>query len=204
MFVNWLHHVNRKTLCLGVLFFCFATVDSVLGKAMNPTKEELRMANLEATVVIRSLQHMAWQKDHLPPKASRVKVVVVGHDYCLFKERLQYLIGESETSVHGRNIVVKGCKNLEEANQVSQNKQVVFVVLLESVAGKWNVKAFVKRAGLIVYGQGKAFMRRGLSLCSRVENNRLKMSINRKKMQAVEVEFDHQLYLRNPTLYSYN
>ena len=34
---------------------------------MNPTKAELRMVNLETTVVIHSIKHLTWKESQLPP-----------------------------------------------------------------------------------------------------------------------------------------
>ena len=171
---------------------------------MTPTKRELRTVSLEATVVVRSINFLTWRESNLSPLPSRVKIVVVGHDYCLFKERLAYLIAESKVRIQERHIDVVGYQTVADAMSVFKNKEVVLVILLKSVLNEWDEISFINRSGLIVYGQGEAYKRSEVSLCSNDENNRLRMSINRRKLEAVGVEIANRLVLLNPTLYFYN
>jgi hypothetical protein len=202
--MNYLHCIIVRNLWPVIFVLLFATTENTYGAKMNPTKAELRMVNLETTVVIRSIKHLSWQESQLPPVQEGVKILVVGHDHCLLKERLQYLIAENNSKISGRKIEVVPCHNIEEANHHTLDKQVVFVIFLRSVQEKWGEQEFKGRSGLVLYGQGRSYMRKGLSLCSRVENNRLKISLNLKKMNSAEIEVDKKLLLSNRILSVHN
>lgn len=196
----WILRLVHRALCFGVILFLGEVKIVSYAEKMNPTQAELRMVNLEATVVTRSIGLLSWQETHLPPLPQPVKLLLVGHDYCLLKERLKYLITESQTNIAGRNIDIVACSSIKEAKLFCSDKSVVFVILLKGLAKHWDSREFVDRTGLVLYGQGKNFMRQGLSLSSRVENNRLKISVNLKKMKSADIAVNQSLFLLNRIL----
>ena len=161
---------------------------------MHPTKAEMRTVNLETAMVVRSIQHLSWMSGNLPPSGEEVVVLVVGYDNCLFRERLSYLIQESEATIEGRTIKIESCESLDEASKiVRQEKRIMFTILLRSVSEQWKVNEFLNRDGLVVFGQGRSYLRRGLGMSSVVQNNRLRLSLNLRKLNKANVGVDKSL-----------
>ena len=161
---------------------------------MQPTKAEMRTVNLETAMVVRSIQHLSWKSGNLPSSGEEVVVLVVGYDNCLFRERLSYLIQESETTIEGRTIKIESCESLDEASKVlRQENRIMFTILLRSVSKQWEASEFSNRDGLVVYGQGNSYLRRGLGMSSVVQNNRLRLSLNLKKLNKANVGVDKSL-----------
>ena len=143
---------------------------------MKPSKADLRVVNLEAAIVVRSIQHFSWQPEHLPPVDQEVVLLVVGSDNCLFTERLSFLIDLSEAKVQGRRIKVKTSESFEDAAKLSrQDKQIIYIVALKTVSDHWDTSKLAKRGGLIAFGQGDSYLKRGLAMSSVVQNNRLRV-----------------------------
>ena len=120
--------------------------------------------------------------------------MVVGYDNCLFRERLSYLIQESEATIEGRAIKIESCESLDEASKVvRQENRIMFTILLRSVSKQWEASEFSNRDGLVVYGQGSSYLRRGLGMSSVVQNNRLRLSLNLRKLNKANVGVDKSL-----------
>ena len=69
----------------------------------------------------------------------------------------------------------------------------MFTILLRSVSKQWEASEFSNRDGLVVYGQGNSYLRRGLGMSSVVQNNRLRLSLNLKKLNKANVGVDKSL-----------
>ena len=161
---------------------------------MQPTKAEIRTVNLEVAMVVRSIQHLSWKSANLPPSGEEIVVLVVGYDNCLFRERLLYLIKESDATIEGWAIKIESCEFLEEASKiVHQEKRIMFTILLRSVSEQWKANEFLNREGLVVFGQGSSYLRRGLGMSSIIQNNRLRVSLNLRKLKKVNVGVDKRL-----------
>ena len=113
---------------------CFSSSTVEGSDTMKPSKADLRVVNLEAAIVVRSIQHFSWQPEHLPPVDQEVVLLVVGSDNCLFTERLSFLIELSEAKVQGRRIKVKTSESFEDAAKLSrQDKQIIYIVALKNI-----------------------------------------------------------------------
>ena len=191
--------VGTRIVFLATTMSFFGFAQSGAGKAMRASKEELRAVDLETTAIIRSIKHLTWKERHLPPADEEVVLLVVGHDVCLFKERLAFLIENDGTSISGRKIRVESRESINSARKAqSGNAKILMVCLLESVSKDWTRNAIPDQQGLVLFGQGEIFRRQGLSLCSRIENNRIRLSVNLKKLNGIQVEVDHGLFFMNP------
>ena len=179
----------------GLLICPYFLSSTVEGSDTNkPSKGDLRVVNLEATIVLRSMQHFSWRSEHLPPVDQDVVILVVGSDNCLFKERLSFLIELSDAKVQGRSVKVKTTESFEDAAKLSrQDKQIIYIVALKTVSDHWDTSKLAKRAGLVVFGQGDSYLKRGLSMSSVVQNNRLRVSINLRKLKNKAIKVDDNL-----------
>lgn len=172
----------------------FLSLPLLGNEKMQPTKAEMRTVNLETAMVVRSIQHLSWKSGNLPPSGEEVVVLVVGYDNCHFRERLSYLIQESEATIEGRTIKIESCESLDEASKVvRQENRIMFTILLRSVSKQWEASEFSNRDGLVVYGQGSSYLRRGLDMSSVVQNNRLRLSLNLRKLNKANVGVDKSL-----------
>ena len=173
---------------------CFLSSTVEGSDTMKPSKADLRVVNLEAAIVVRSIQHFSWQPEHLPPVDQEVVLLVVGSDNCLFTERLSFLIELSEAKVQGRRIKVKTSESFEDAAKLSrQNKQIIYIVALKTVSDHWETWKLAKRGGLIAFGQGDSYLKRGLAMSSIVQNNRLRVSVNLRKLKQKAIKVDDNL-----------
>ena len=179
------------SLIASMVFLSFPLLGN---EKMQPTKAAMRTVNLETAMVVRSIQHLSWKSGNLPPSSEEVVVLVVGYDNCLFRERLSYLIQESEATIEGRAIKIESCESLDEASKiVRQEKRIMFTILLRSVSEQWKANEFLNRDGLVVFGQGSSYLRRGLGMSSIIQNNRLRVSLNLRKLKRVNVGVDKRL-----------
>ena len=121
----------------------FSSFPLLGNEKMQPTEAEMRTVNLETAMVVRSIQHLSWKFGNLPPSGEEIVFLVVGYDNCLFRERLWYLIQESEATIEGRAIKIESCGSLEEASKiVRQEKRIMFTILLRSVSEQWKTNKF--------------------------------------------------------------
>ena len=128
------------------------------------------------------IQYLYWQNEHLPPNDQTGSLLVVGQDNCLFKERLVFLFDVAGLKGQGRQMQVESCESLEEATQiVEENHKIMFVVVLNSAADQWDAKVFEKKV-LSGLWAGETF-KQELSMYSYVQNNRIKVSVNLKKLK---------------------
>jgi hypothetical protein len=179
------------SLIASMVFLSFPLLGN---EKMQPTKAEMSTVNLETAMVVRSIQHLSWKSGNLPPSGEEVVVLVVGYDNCHFRERLSYLIQESEATIEGRTIKIESCESLDEASKVvRQENRIMFTILLRSVSKQWEASEFSNRDGLVVYGQGSSYLRRGLDMSSVVQNNRLRLSLNLRKLNKANVGVDKSL-----------
>ena len=182
------------------LFSLYLSADSNETKA---TIAQMRGVSLEAAFVARSMQYLYWQNEHLPPNDQTGTLLVVGQDNCLFKERLVFLFDVAGLKVQGRQMQVESCESLEEATQiVEENHKIMFVVVLDSASDQWDAKVFSKRKGLVVYGQGETFKQKGMSMYSYVQNNRIKVSVNLKKLKNKKIQVGEELLSRNQMIFT--
>ena len=185
-----------------MLFLCFFGLRLDGSDTMKPSKADLRVVNLEAAIVVKSMQHFSWHHEHLPPIDQEVVLLVVGPDNCLFTERLSFLIKLSEARVQGRRIKVEACESFDDAAKLShKDKQIFYMVALNTVSDHWDTSKLAKRGGLIAFGQGDSYRKRGLAMSSIVQNNRLRVSINLKKLKQKAIKVDKDLLSNKQILF---
>jgi len=156
------------------------------------------MVNLEVTLLVHAIKRIKWEDSTLPPKEKRVKFIVAGNDNCLFKERLSFLITEENIDFNGRKIEIIACKNSNEALGLAQNDALIMCIfLLVSESKTWERTKYPERDGLLIYGQGSEYKGKGLPLSSRVENNRIKLSVNLRRMNALRLRVDDHFLVLN-------
>ena len=194
--------VSRAFWFVLMIFPCFLSSTVEGSDRIKPSKADLRVVNLEAAIVVRSIQHFSWRPEHLPPVDQEVVLLVVGSDNCLFTQRLSFLIELSEAKVQGRRIKVKSSESFEDAVKLSrQDKQIIYIVALKTVSDHWDTSKLAKRGGLIAFGQGDSYLKRGLAMSSVVQNNRLRVSLNLRKLKQKAIKVDDNLLSNRQILF---
>ena len=186
------HHFQRILTTLLFLLGILLSNDTLaIAHETKPSRAEIRMVNLEATLLVRAIKHLKWEDSILPPKEKGVKFIVAGKDNCLFKERLSFLITEGKISFNGRKIEIIACKNsLEALDMAKKDALIMCIFLLSSETKTWERSKYPERDGLLIYGQGDGYRKKGLPLSSRVENNRIKLSVNLSRMNVLKLRID--------------
>jgi hypothetical protein len=146
------------------------------------------MINLEAVNLLHAIQVVEWNPKNFPTQIECVKCIVVGEDVHNFNHRLSYLIAQSGTKVDGKQIKVESVQKLDDAlNIANEDPSVLVVFALDSVSDQWKIVDYPKRPGLLIVGQSEKFRHRGLPITLVREGNRLRIMINLKKMQSLEL-----------------
>jgi hypothetical protein len=187
--------------CLQVSFLP-CSVDVRAGNMGIFEKAQSRTVNLEATYLLHVLKLVQWSEKDLPAEDKPVKSLIVGQDKTSFLDRFAFLVSESKTRISGRRITVHGVEGMKDALLLAQNnKDVVLIVALDSVAEQWNKTMYPKRSGLLFYGQSEKFKQSGMALFSQISNNRVKISVNLTKTKAVGLTVSPKLLIRNRIFY---
>lgn len=199
--LRWFHRFSISFLPAFISFS--VSSNAAESEHMQTSHFQMRKVSLEAAVVYRSLQHLSWQEKHLPNDEQKGLILVVGHDDCLFKERLAYLLNEEKFEINKRLIEIISCESLKEAGLlIEKNPNIIFMIALSSVSDQWKGKAFPQRQGLVIYGQGDTYKRRGMGMHSFIQNNRLRVSVNFKRLNRFKVRVDQDLLSRNQLLFT--
>lgn len=199
--LRWFHRFSISFLLAFIPFS--ESSNAAESEHMQTSHFQMRKVSLEAAVVYRSLQHLSWQEKHLPNDEQKGLILVVGHDDCLFKERLAYLLNEEKFEINKRPIEIISCESLKEAGLlIEKNPNIIFMIALSSVSDQWKGKAFPQRQGLVIYGQGDTYKRRGMGMHSFIQNNRLRVSVNFKRLNRLKVRVDQDLLSRNQLLFT--
>ena len=186
------HHFQRisKTVLFSLVLLFFSS-NILSSQHITPSRAEVRMVNLEATLLVHAIKYLKWEDSILPPQEKGVKFIVAGKDNCLFKERLSFLITEENIDFKGRKIEIIACNNsLEALDMAKKDALIMCIFLLSSETKTWERRKYPERDGLLIYGQGDEYRKKGLPLSSRVENNRIKLSVNLRRMNALKLRVD--------------
>jgi len=182
-------------LFFGLFFSSVSAWSSADQSLMLPlVKSKSQMVNLEVTHLCHILKWVKWREEDLPPPGKAVKLLIVGKDDFRFGERLSFVIAESETRIAGHGIQFLNFENLDDALRFTQkDSSVMILVCLDSVAGEWTADLFPKRLGVVIYGQSDTFRKKGMTFCSCLKHNRVKLSVNLRRANASGVSLSTEL-----------
>ena len=151
-------------------------------------KKDSVMINLKAVNLLHAIQIVEWKPKNFPTQIECAKCIIVGEDMHNFNHRLSYLIEQSGTKVAGKQVKVESVQKLDDAlNMANEDPSVLIVFVLDSVADQWKKEDYPKRPGLLIVGESEKFRYRGLPMTLVREGNRLRIILNLKKMQSLEL-----------------
>jgi hypothetical protein len=170
----------------------------VLGNFIQPLsleakKENNHITNLKATFIVNTLNYIRWHDKDFPAKHNHMEFLVVGNDQSKIATRLKYLLDATEFKIKNCQLRVRQVPSLKEAqSQIGVDGKKV-VLLLDSELSAWKKQNYPNLPGTLIMGESSKYLRKGLVLTFREENNRLKLGVNLKKADAMNLQISSKL-----------
>ena len=189
---NAIRHLCLLALLIGNFFQSLCLV----------AKEETsHFSNLKATFIVNTLNYIRWQDKDLPLANKNFEFLIVGDDKNNIAGRLSYLISETGFKIKNRPLKVHQVPSLNEAESQIGIEGKKIVLLLDSELSAWENEKYPNISGTLLMGESSKFLRRGLVLTFRKENNRLKLGVNLKKANAMNLTISSKLLSLNRIVY---
>ena len=181
-------------------FFCLLAL--LLGNFIQPLcleadQESNHISNLKATFIVNTLNYIRWQDKDLPPANKTLEFLIVGDDKNNIAGRLSYLIDETGFKIKNHPLKVQQVPSLKEALSQIGIEGKKMILLLDSELSAWGNEKYPNISGTLLMGESSKFLRRGLILTFRKENNRLKLGVNLKKANAMNLKISSKLLSLN-------
>ena len=178
-----------RYLCLfALLSVCF--VQSTILEAQGETNH---FSNLKATFIVNTLNYIRWQERDLPSADKPVEFIIVGDDKNNMAARLKYLLDATKFKIKNSQLKVRQVSSLKEAQNLIGVDGKKVVLLLDSELSDWKRDNYPNLPGTLIMGESSKYMRKGLVLTFRKENNRLKLGVNLKKAKAMNIQISSKL-----------
>ena len=178
-----------RYLCLfALLSVCF--VQSIILEAQGETNH---FSNLKATFIVNTLNYIRWQERDLPSADKPVEFIIVGDDKNNMAARLKYLLDATKFKIKNSQLKVRQVSSLKEAQNLIGVDGKKVVLLLDSELSDWKRDNYPNLPGTLIMGESSKYMRKGLVLTFRKENNRLKLGVNLKKAKAMNIQISSKL-----------
>jgi hypothetical protein len=156
-------------------------------------KENNHITNLKATFIVNTLNYIRWHDKDFPAKHNHMEFLVVGNDQSKIATRLKYLLDATEFKIKNCQLRVRQVPSLKEAqSQIGVDGKKV-VLLLDSELSAWKKQNYPNLPGTLIMGESSKYLRKGLVLTFREENNRLKLGVNLKKADAMNLQISSKL-----------
>jgi hypothetical protein len=180
----------------AIRYFCLLAF--VLGNlipqlSLEAKKENNHITNLKATFIVNTLNYIRWHDKDFPAKHTHMEFLVVGNDQNKIATRLKYLLDATEFKIKNCQLRVRQVPSLKEAQgQIGVDGKKV-VLLLDSELSAWKKQNYPNILGTLIMGESSKYLRKGLVLTFREENNRLKLGVNLKKADAMNLQISSKL-----------
>ena len=190
--------MNKRMLSTSKAIRYFCLLAFVLGNFIQPLsldakKENNHITNLKATFIVNTLNYIRWHDKDFPAKHNHMEFLVVGNDQSKIATRLKYLLDATEFKIKNCQLRVRQVPSLKEAqSQIGVDGKKV-VLLLDSELSAWKKQNYPNLPGTLIMGESSKYLRKGLVLTFREENNRLKLGVNLKKADAMNLQISSKL-----------
>lgn len=165
--------------------------------SLEAKKENKHFSNLKATFIVNTLHYIRWHDKDLPLRQKHVEFLIVGDDKNNLAARLAYLIHSTECKIKKFQLKVSQVSSLKEAqDQIGIGGKKV-VLLLDSELNAWKKHNYPNIPGTLIMGESSKYLRKGLVLTFKEENNRLKLGVNLKKANAMNLQISSKLLALN-------
>ena len=103
----------------------------------------------------------------------------------------------TELKINNSLLRIRKVSSLKEANHQIRKDGAKVVLLLDSELNEWNREKYPLISGTLIMGESSKFLRKGLALIFRKENNRLKLGVNLKRTKTMNLEISSRLLALN-------
>lgn len=188
--------VGRFTALFSVLLVVFLGKNNLRGD-----HDSTQITNLKATFIVNALNYLRWQDEHFTSSQSHVEMLVVGKDEHNIASRLSYIMSSTEFRLKNLPVKVRNVNSWKEARDLFGNGSKKIALLLDSELKSWEKDKYPDISGLLIIGESQKFLRKGLVLTLKKENNRLKLGVNLRKAKKVNLEISSRLLSLNRVIF---
>ena len=199
----WKKLSNVKQCKLLVLFAICLSV-FIKPNRLKADHDATQITNLKATFIVNALNYIRWQAEDLPSSHSHVEMLVVGKDEHNIASRLSYIMSLTDFRLKNLSVRVKNVNSWKEARNLFGNGAKKIALLLDSELNSWEKEKYPDISGVLIMGESQKFLRKGLVLTFRKENNRLKLGVNLRKAKAMNLEISSKLLSLNRVVFQVN
>ena len=199
----WKKLSNVKQCKLLVLFAICLSV-FIKPNRLKADHDATQITNLKATFIVNALNYIRWQAEDLPSSHSHVEMLVVGKDEHNIASRLSYIMNLTDFRLKNLSVRVKNVNSWKEARNLFGNGAKKIALLLDSELKSWEKEKYPDISGVLIMGESQKFLRKGLVLTLRKENNRLKLGVNLRKAKAMNLEISSKLLSLNRVVFQVN
>ena len=191
-------NMNKRMLSTskGTRHFCLLVL--LFGNFIQPLcleadRESNHISNLKATFIVNTLNYIRWHDKDFPAKHTHMEFLVVGNDPNKIATRLKYLLDATEFKIKNCQLRVRQVSSLKEAQNLIGIDGKKVVLLLDSELNDWKRDNYPNLPGTLIMGESSKYVRKGLVLTFRQENNRLKLGVNLKKANVMNLQISSKL-----------
>ena len=190
--VKWGRFITLLAICLSVF---------LKPNRLRADHDSTQITNLKATFLVNALNYIRWQDDDILSSQSHVEMLVVGKDEHNIASRLSYIMSATEFRLKNLPVQVKNVNSGKEARELLENGRNKIALLLDSELKSWEREKFPDISGVLIMGESQKFLRKGMVLTFRKENNRLKLGLNLRKANATNLEISSKLLSLNRVVF---
>ena len=201
LFWKKLTHVKQ---CKLLVLFAICLSVFLKPKSLKADNDATQITNLKATFIVNALNYIRWQAEDLPSSHSHVEMLVVGKDEHNIASRLSYIMSLTDFRLKNLSVRVKKVNSWKEARNLFGNGAKKIALLLDSELKSWEKEKYPDISGVLIMGESQKFLRKGLVLTFRKENNRLKLGVNLRKAKAMNLEISSKLLSLNRVVFQVN
>ena len=190
--VKWALFITLLALCLSVF---------LKPNRLRADHDSTQITNLKATFLLNALNYIRWQDGDLLSSQSYVEMLVVGKDEDNIASRLSYIMSATEFRLKNLPVQVRNVNSWKEARELLENGSNKIALLLDSELKSWEREKYPDISGVLIMGESQKFLRKGMVLTFRKENNRLKLGLNLRKANAMNLEISSKLLSLNRVVF---
>ena len=190
--VKWGRFITLLAICLSVF---------LKPNRLRADHDSTQITNLKATFLVNALNYIRWQDDDILSSQSHVEMLVVGKDEHNIASRLSYIMSATEFRLKNLPVQIRNVNSWKEAKELFENGGNKIALLLDSELKSWEREKYPDISGVLIMGESQKFLRKGMVLTFRKENNRLKLGLNLRKANATNLEISSKLLSLNRVVF---
>ena len=192
----WQMLTHLKLCKLSVVFAICLTI-FLKPNSLTAEHDPTQITNLKATFIVNALNYFRWQAEDFNSSQSQMEMLVVGKDEHNIASRLSYIMRSTDFRINNLPVKVRNVNSWKDARGLFSSGSNKIALLLDSELKSWERAKYPDISGVLIMGESQKFLRKGMVLTLRKENNRLKLGINLRKAKAMNLEISSKLLSLN-------